>query len=220
VSKTYESEGALLEQQIAALKKNDEKANSTLLAARINRLNYLATQDDRGSPEFLRLTELEGDAVNRQAKTQDQLLKAKARLDALPKMAALNTMIKLYDAQLLSDAKAVYEISKQHTFFEKSTNARKLRPHYRILVEAYENEFVKNKGLTDKSIISFFDGYVHDSLSAFALDATLPSDPRVVYMGGDEKFKYATLDSERGDSETKLATTESSFESKSEAPMV
>jgi hypothetical protein len=69
-----------------------------------------------------------------------------------------------------------------------------LRPHYKVLLEAYENEFEKKNGLKDESIISFFDNYVHDSLAGFAKDATLPSDPRVVYLGGDEKYKYARLD--------------------------
>jgi hypothetical protein len=75
---------------------------------------------------------------------------------------------------------------------EMSTESRNnLRPHYRALIEAYENEFEKNKGLTDPAIISLFDNYVHDSLAGFAGDATLPSDPRVVYLGGDLKYEYA-----------------------------
>jgi hypothetical protein len=62
------------------------------------------------------------------------------------------------------------------------------------LLEAYENEFEKNSGLTDEKIISFFDNYVHDSLVGFAKDATLPSDPRVVYLGGDAKYRHASLE--------------------------
>ena len=42
-------------------------------------------------------------------------------------------------------------------------------------------------------IIAFFDNYVHDSLAGFARDATLPSDPRVIYIGADVKAKYALL---------------------------
>lgn len=79
-----------------------------------------------------------------------------------------------------------------------------MRPHYKILVEAYENEFEKNKGLTDEKIISLFDNYIHDSLAAFAKDATLPSDPRVVYLGGDEKYAYASLDRNARSSDIKL----------------
>jgi len=32
---------------------------------------------------------------------------------------------------------------------------------------------------------------VHDSLADFNYDATLPSDPRVVYVGGDERAQFA-----------------------------
>jgi hypothetical protein len=74
-----------------------------------------------------------------------------------------------------------------------------LRPHYKAMVEAYVNEFVENKGLTDEAVISFFDHYVHDSLAGFGKDATLPSDPRVVYLGGDEKYQYASIDHPRED---------------------
>lgn len=219
-SKKFASEGTALKQQIASLKKDDDKAGSAVLVADINYSNYIDVHDDREGPDFLRFKTAKRVAATRKAETQDQFLRAQAKLDALPKMENQNAMIKLYDAQLLADAKAVYEISKQHTFFQKETNARKLRPHYKILVDAYENEFVSGKGLKDNLIISFFDNYVHDSLSPFALDATLPSDPRVVYMGGDEKLKYANLDSEPSDSETKLATAESGFESKPKGQMV
>ena len=78
----------------------------------------------------------------------------------------------------------------------KPTNGKaraNLRPHYRVLLEAYEAEFIHKKGLSDQAIIQFFDEYIHDSLAGFGKDATLPSDPRVVYLGGDEKFAYASL---------------------------
>jgi hypothetical protein len=48
-----------------------------------------------------------------------------------------------------------------------------------------------NNGLRDPESIAFFDTYVHDSLAGFAKDATLPSDPRVIYTGGDNKLPYA-----------------------------
>ena len=38
---------------------------------------------------------------------------------------------------------------------------------------------------------SFFDLYVHDSLAGFAKDETLPSDPRCIYVGGDEESRHA-----------------------------
>lgn len=50
----------------------------------------------------------------------------------------------------------------------------------------------RDKGLKGEKVIGFFDNYVHDSLAGFAKDATLPSDPRVVYLGDDEKYQYAS----------------------------
>lgn len=117
-------------------------------------------------------------------------LQAKARKDSVPSMKEFEAKLNLYDAQLLQDVKAI-----RAAINSSSTNAKRgnLRPHYKVLLEAYENEFENNKGLNDERIISFFDNYVHDSLSGFAKDATLPSDPRVVYLGEDEKYQYASL---------------------------
>lgn len=142
--------------------------------------------------------------------THDDLLIAKARKGALPNMESLQAMLDLYDKQLLADVQAIRDVfSKRGVFGGGPDVARReeLRPHYKILVEAYENEFEKNKGLTDEKIISLFENHVHDSLAAFAKDATLPSDPRVVYLGGDEKYEYARRDSNDGgkDSEFRIA---------------
>ena len=65
-------------------------------------------------------------------------------------------------------------------------------------MDAYENEYLHNNGLKDEKIIAFFDNLVHDSLAGFAKDATLPSDPRAVYLGGDEKYKYAMINRRPG----------------------
>lgn len=59
-------------------------------------------------------------------------------------------------------------------------------------------------GLKDERIFSFFEFYVHESLADFYKDSTLPSDPRVVYFGGDEKYKYA-IHSPKNDSVEKAA---------------
>ena len=123
---------------------------------------------------------------------RDELLRAEARKFAHPNMDELQQMINLYDQQLLDDVRSIREkILKLPDFGSRKENRSNLRPHYKVLVEAFENEYETKKGLTDQEIISFFDNYVHDSLSAFAKDATLPSDPRVVYLGGDEKYQYA-----------------------------
>ena len=127
-------------------------------------------------------------------KAQDALLSAQARLSALPKQGSLASNLALYDEQLLEDVKSIYERMHAAGRESKSTsiaNSGNLRPHYRALITAYENEFIHNKGLQDEKLIDFFDSYVHDSLAGFAKDATLPSDPRVIFVGGDEKLKYA-----------------------------
>ncbi|KAF7598138.1 MAG: hypothetical protein CGU28_14270 [Candidatus Dactylopiibacterium carminicum] len=75
----------------------------------------------------------------------------------------------------------------------KSDSGLTLRPHYQNLVHAYEDEFVYSRGLRDEKLITFFDRYIHDSLAGFAIDATLPSDPRVIYVGGDDKLRFASV---------------------------
>ena len=116
---------------------------------------------------------------------------------ALPKTSGLPAVVEIYDNQLMLDAQAIYDIihnPKLSTFQRGFVSSRKtLRPHYKILIEAYENEFIKNSGLKDERIFAFFENYIHDSLSGFGKDGTLPSDPRVVYVGGDEKLKHAGL---------------------------
>ncbi|WP_162244867.1 DUF2235 domain-containing protein [Massilia sp. Leaf139] len=133
-------------------------------------------------------------ARERKLSVHHDLLSAKARKLAQPKMDQLQNMLSIYDAQLINDVMAIRRArTKKHIFGDEveHKNFKNLRPHYKSLIEAYENEFERNKGITDPNIISFFDNYVHDSLAGFAGDATLPSDPRVVYLGGDNKYEYA-----------------------------
>ena len=123
----------------------------------------------------------------------EERMKAKARKDGLPNMNRFQQLLDMYDRRLLDDVAAIRPaLPRPGTH----TKVEDLRPHYKALIEAYENEFEKNNGLKDEAVISFFDNYVHDSLAGFGGDATLPSDPRVVYLGGDEKYKYARLESE------------------------
>jgi hypothetical protein len=126
---------------------------------------------------------------------QHNYLLAKARLDGLPTMNQFEKLLNLYDQQLLRDVQAICP-ALPGPYHRKMGD---LRPHYKAMVEAYVNEFVENKGLTDEAVISFFGHYVHDSLAGFGKDATLPSDPRVVYLGGDEKYRYASIDHPRED---------------------
>ncbi len=113
---------------------------------------------------------------------KDEYLVAKSVHDTMPSSdGSLAESLRLYDHQLMTDACMLKLLSK----------VRKLRPHYRALLEAFEAEFDHGKGLRDEQIIAFFDDHVHDSLAGFAGDATLPSDPRVIYRGGDSKLPYA-----------------------------
>ena len=130
---------------------------------------------------------------------QDAYLKENARLDTLPGTAdALIGSMTIYDQQLMDDAQAIKARMKEDP-------SLRLRPHYKVLVDAYDNEFGNHTGLRDEKIIAFFETYVHDSLAGFANDATLPSDPRVVYIGGDVKFRYAKINRKVSTAEPELA---------------
>ena len=117
-----------------------------------------------------------------QSDAEDPLRKLEARKATLPSQGTLSRNWREYDDRLYADAQLL------------STNKpwrQHLRPHYKALVEAWENEFVNNKGVVDSRVMKFFEMYVHDSLADFNHDATLPSDPRVVYVGGDEREMFA-----------------------------
>ncbi|WP_158621759.1 T6SS phospholipase effector Tle1-like catalytic domain-containing protein [Corallococcus aberystwythensis] len=115
---------------------------------------------------------------------EDRYLAKKSILDTLPSTdGSFMKNSGIYDAQLLADALKLQQLAQKK-------GRDMLRPHYRALLEAYEAEST-GKGLKDAEIIAFFDTYVHDSLAGFGGDATLPSDPRVVYTSGDDKLNYA-----------------------------
>ena len=118
------------------------------------------------------------------ARADDTHQRERAKLATLPDMQRLSANLQTYDRNLLLDVQRLKEL-------QAAAPDRRLRTHYRGLLEAYENEFEKNAGLTDPEIIAFFDNYVHDSLAGFAKDETLPSDPRCIYVGGDEEMRYA-----------------------------
>lgn len=128
---------------------------------------------------------------------RDRYLRAKAQLDTYADDSELSTNLSDYDWQLVEDAKQVARRLKDNPRL-------KLRPHYRNLLEAYEAHYVRRQPL-DGDIVKFFDSYVHDSLAGFATDATLPSDPRVIYAGGDNKIRFAATQPRGGDSSSKAA---------------
>ena len=111
---------------------------------------------------------------------------------------ALNEAISKYERLLLKDA-------EQIVAWMREDPKLRLRPHYYALVDAYRDEFERNRGLRDAKIIEFFDDYVHDSLAGFDTDETWPSDPRIVYVGGDNKLRYAAAPSRVGAGDTMAA---------------
>jgi hypothetical protein len=116
---------------------------------------------------------------------RDEYLSEKAKLDTFADDSTLGEELEAYDQRLMKDAEAIIA-------HQRKNPSLRLRPHYANLVSAYVDEFHNGKGLSDPKIIAFFDRYVHDSLAGFAMDSTLPSDPRVVYAGGDNKLQYAS----------------------------
>lgn len=179
---------ALLEAEFSNSKQNCYRIRSR----RTNAANGWKT-DAQSMNNLKRIDAELNDAEIAQSIAQDRYLRARAQLHSIPDMRKFAAMLDMYDQRLMLDVKDIRQ-SMENSENNKTTKKRaELRPHYRMLIEAYENEFIHGKGLADTQVIAFFDEYIHDSLAGFAKDATLPSDPRVVYVGGDEKFRYASL---------------------------
>ena len=118
----------------------------------------------------------------------DQWRAAQAKVDGAANDGELIENLDDYDAWLLQDAEWL------HVQHHKNPQ-RRMRPHYRALLDAYEEVVKGNRPLSRESdLYKFFNLYVHDSLAGFATDNTRPSDPRVIYLGGDVKYRYAKLD--------------------------
>ena len=122
----------------------------------------------------------------------------RARKDTAANDSGLNDATAKYDRMLLADA-------RQIVAWMRADRTLKLRPHYFALVDAYLDEYERDKGLRDAQIIEFFDGYVHDSLAGFDTDETWPSDPRIVYVGGDNRLRYAAVPAREGADASMLA---------------
>ncbi len=134
--------------------------------------------------------------MERKTRAKDARLRIKARKDAIPDTSNLLAMLEVYNDWLIANVRAIQTAITGSKIDRESELARQsmLRPHYKQLLSAYEAAFKENGAGLDEKIIYFFDNYVHCSLPAFASDATLPSDPRVVYLGGNEKYHYASTD--------------------------
>ncbi|WP_395702192.1 phospholipase effector Tle1 domain-containing protein [Aquabacterium sp.] len=158
-----------------------DRAESDLQAA-----EYLQARAGRPVPPDLQ-PRVEQARIEHDRK-RDEYLSEKAKLDTFANDSTLAAELTAYDQRLMLDAEAIVAHHRKNP-------SLKLRPHYANLVSAYLDEFSNGKGLSDAKIIAFFDRYVHDSLAGFAMDSTLPSDPRVVYAGGDNKLRFAGLKS-------------------------
>ena len=124
------------------------------------------------------------DAKKRFDDINDAYLRERGKLRALPEHEGeLVGNLDVYDRNLITDVETLKRLEAE--------SSAPLRPHYQRLMNAYLDEFERGKGLTDPLVIDFFDSFVHDSLAGFARDATLPSDPRCCYIGGDEELKFA-----------------------------
>jgi hypothetical protein len=122
-----------------------------------------------------------------EADAYDKWRVAQARVDGAADDSELVENLDRYDAWLLQDAEWLQ-------FQHKRDPQKRMRPHYKALLEAYEIVVGKKQPMSpDSDTYKFFSQYVHDSLAGFATDNTRPSDPRVIYIGGDVKYRYAAL---------------------------
>ncbi len=133
----------------------------------------------------------------------DEYNAAHAKKISAPNDDALASNIAFYDHLLFENAKDINLalhmpiLNLLNPGLTHISNSSRLRPHYKMFWEAYKLEWDLDRnmnglyGMRDSRLIAFFDDYVHDSLAAFAKDATFPSDPRVIYVGGDTKYAHA-----------------------------
>lgn len=182
----FAEERQRLREELAPLDEASQQAARLHNRAQMNLRGAELAQARTGVPVPAALRSEEAQTRVAAAEARDRFLAHKARLDTHANDETLPGQFAAYDARLIADVELILA--------HRRANPRlTLRPHYRNLVEAYEDEFVRGRGLRDEKIIAFFDRYVHDSLAGFAQDATLPSDPRVVYAGGDNKMRFAGL---------------------------
>ncbi|MET0334133.1 MAG: DUF2235 domain-containing protein, partial [Rhizobacter sp.] len=120
-----------------------------------------------------------------EAEAHDRWRTAQAKVDGAANDSELIESLDNYDAWLLQDAEWLHRMHQM-------SPTRRMRPHYRALLDAYQEVVVAKQPVpTDSDLYKFFQLYVHDSLAGFATDNTRPSDPRVIYIGDDAKYRYA-----------------------------
>ncbi len=201
----FKSGGIPIDSKLASLQASLDAENMRVTALEnAIRDDDMDSENDASRANVRRLKEDLEQARAKRELARQNFLKEKARKDTLPDMNNFQTLLDLYDRQLVLDALAILDVlakRPRRADNQPPFTRADLRPHYRVLLDAYEAEFVHHHGLTDKTIIRFFDDYIHDSLAGFGSDATIPSDPRVVYLGGDEKLAYASLENDENDAQ-------------------
>lgn len=165
--------------ELLEAQQRQELSRILLENARMNQQRYGTPID----PAVVQRHELHQRETERRQIAYDRV---RARKSTAADDSKLNAAIGKYDQMLHDDARQIVK-------WARDDPTLKLRPHYYALVEAYLDEFERSQGLRDAKVVEFFDEYVHDSLAGFATDETWPSDPRIVYVGGDNKLRYAGL---------------------------
>jgi hypothetical protein len=199
----FKAEEPILKNTISKLQAEENAALKNLNLAKLQRQEF-KDGDTTGSPkageELVPYDHKVAAAQETRDLVREAFLRAKAKLDALPNDTGLAATLEMYDKQLLADAHAIHDVYTRSLSGRSTADPamrKQLRPHYLAMMTAFENEFDLGLGkrgavgLTDKTVIEFFDIYVHNSLAGFAKDATLPSDPRAIYLGGSKKYEYA-----------------------------
>lgn len=162
-----------------------ERARVAVDAARMSQVRF-GTPPNAGAAQRLELATRE---VERRQIAYDRV---RARRATAADDSGLNAASSKYDEMLLNHA-------RQLVAWMREDRTLNLRPHYHALVDAYLDEYERGKGLRDPKVIEFFDEYVHDSLAGFDTDETWPSDPRIVYVGGDNRLRYAAVPKPAGE---------------------
>ncbi len=176
--KVWQEDKEKLQREKAAL-----EAKADALRREMGRLLMLANNQPK---QRLQIQARYAAAQRELADADQAIVEVDARIETLPTIDTLNESLTEHDAEFIGDVRRLYDMVK-----EDSAKRANLRPHYRNLVQAYENEYIKNQGMRDANLIAFFDNFVHDSVADFSSDSTLATDPRVIYVGGDTKMRYS-----------------------------
>lgn len=172
----FRSEKAAYEPKIKALEQQLGVAEDALIAAR--------GASDAMAPSTHMIEKAKAEVAAR----EHEYLTMKAERDAIPDMSRVYSLTPLYDRQLLDDARSIRSLVQSKNVKYAKSN---LRPHYRGLIDSYESEIFRVEKNPNEAVARIFEHYVHDSLAGFGRDATYHSDPRVIYIGGDEKLRFA-----------------------------